>query len=404
MRVAIIGGKLQGVEAAYLARKAGWKTLLVDQTATPPAIGLCDEFLQADLASPEILKPALAQVDCIIPALEDRDGLASLQQLAGELACPVCFDFAANALSCSKSRSYVLFEELGLSIPALYPGCGYPLLVKPDGASGSKGVTVLADEKACERFFGKNGIADGWVGQQFLNGPSYSLEVIGHNGQYVTPQITEIVMDAGYDCKAVLAPAQLSAASAETLWRISLRIAQALDLSGIMDVEVIAQDDQLYLLEIDARLPSQTPITVYWSTGVNMLETLVALFKPESGPQPRRLHGDGDETMWVRLEHIRVASGVLTMAGEHLMAGSGPLHIQDNFFGTPEAITDYQAGKQQWCATLIHTGTSLADLQEKHMTALHTIKTAFDIYYVMDSRPVTNIDTRTLCHDPAEIC
>jgi len=42
MRVAIIGGRLQGLEAVYLAKKAGWQTLLVDKEAAVPAAGLCD--------------------------------------------------------------------------------------------------------------------------------------------------------------------------------------------------------------------------------------------------------------------------------------------------------------------------------------------------------------------------
>ena len=46
MRVAVVGGKLQGVEVVYLAKKAGWQTLLIDKNPDVPATGLCDQFLQ----------------------------------------------------------------------------------------------------------------------------------------------------------------------------------------------------------------------------------------------------------------------------------------------------------------------------------------------------------------------
>ncbi len=400
MRVAIIGGKLQGVEAAYLAKKAGWTTLLIDRKAAPPAAGLCDETVQVDVCEGDTVKALLARMDLVIPALEDGEALDALQQLGKELDCPIAFDFPANTLSRSKNRSHALFQQLGLGIPRPYPHCGFPLLVKPDGASGSHGVAILADEEECVRFFGKRSIAAGWVGQQFVSGPSYSLEVIGRDGNYTTPQITEIHVDEGYDCKAVTAPVQISKTLAEELRRISVRIAEALDLSGIMDVEVIVQEGRLYLLEIDARLPSQTPIAVYWSSGANMLEILAELYRPKIISSPER----PEKEAWVRLEHIRVDSGVLTLAGEHLMADAGPLHIRENFYESREAVTDYKPGKKRWCATLIHTGATFVEMEARRMIALAAIKAGCGIERVIDSEPVENAFQGEARHDALEIC
>ena len=39
MRLAVIGGKLQGTEAVYLAGKAGYETVLIDRRPAPPAAG-----------------------------------------------------------------------------------------------------------------------------------------------------------------------------------------------------------------------------------------------------------------------------------------------------------------------------------------------------------------------------
>ena len=41
-----------------------------------------------------------------------------------------------------------------------------------------------------------------------------------------------------------------------------VRIAEGLGLNGLMDVEVMVRDGQPKVLEIDARLPSQTPTAV----------------------------------------------------------------------------------------------------------------------------------------------
>jgi hypothetical protein len=79
MLVGVVGGKLQGVEAAYLARKAGWKVRIVDKKPRVPASELCDSFVQVDVTVENNLDRALGDVDFIIPALEDDKALGSLR-------------------------------------------------------------------------------------------------------------------------------------------------------------------------------------------------------------------------------------------------------------------------------------------------------------------------------------
>ena len=71
MRVVVAGGKLQGIEAAYLAHQAGWSVLLIDREASPPARGLCDQFCQLDiLVDSDKLAGIIKATDFIIPALK----------------------------------------------------------------------------------------------------------------------------------------------------------------------------------------------------------------------------------------------------------------------------------------------------------------------------------------------
>ena len=66
--------------------------------------------------------------------------------------------------------------------------------------------------------------------------------------------------------------------SAPACWRRwtppALRIALGLRLNGLMDVEVMVGGPEPKVLEVDARLPSQTPTAVYWSSGLNIVELL----------------------------------------------------------------------------------------------------------------------------------
>jgi len=187
MQVAIVGGKLQGIEAAYLAKKAGWQTLLIDSNPCVPASGLCDRTVQFDVRNNEELLLQLEGVDLIIPAMEDQESLAALKRTADRCKKAIAFDPSAYALSSSKARSNKLFKKMGLSAPAPFSADAYPIVVKPDGKSGSAGVAVITNAHAFEKRFGGNGLPKGWIAQSYVSGPSYSIEVIGIPGQYITP-------------------------------------------------------------------------------------------------------------------------------------------------------------------------------------------------------------------------
>lgn len=54
IHIAIIGGKLQGVEACYLARKAGWRITLFDRNPACPASQMADQFYPVDVTADDI--------------------------------------------------------------------------------------------------------------------------------------------------------------------------------------------------------------------------------------------------------------------------------------------------------------------------------------------------------------
>ena len=49
MKICIIGGRLQGTEACYLARACGMYSILIDIDPEVPASGLADRFAAGDL-------------------------------------------------------------------------------------------------------------------------------------------------------------------------------------------------------------------------------------------------------------------------------------------------------------------------------------------------------------------
>jgi pyrrolysine biosynthesis protein PylC len=384
MVVAIAGGALQGLEMTYLAKRAGFETLLLDRRGNAPATGICDRFIAVDFTDHEALTGALGSVDLVLPATENALALGSLVEWCEKNRMPLAFDPGAYAISSSKSASDALFLRLGIPAPTPWPDCTFPVLCKPDGESGSKGVEVFTDLRSLEARFGVIP-PRGRILQEYVTGPSYSVEVMGCPGDYTPLQTTQLEMDRDFDCKRVLAPSPLSSGLTALFEEMAVTLAEAVGLSGIMDVEAVSHEGQLKVLEIDARFPSQTPIAVHHSTGINMVERLAMIFSPR-----HESSADLAPTRPVRgsvLEHIRVRDGHLAVCGEHIMAEAGPLHLEAKFFGADEALTSYVPGIDDWVATLMVEGSDLEDASERRDRVITEIRNRFRLKTYSDECP-----------------
>ncbi|MDD4238943.1 MAG: 3-methylornithine--L-lysine ligase PylC [Desulfotomaculaceae bacterium] len=379
MLVAVMGGKLQGVEAVYLAQKAGWQVVLVDRDPDAPAAGMCDNFLQCDFMEKDKLMGLFKEVQFVVLALENSLALENINQCALAAGVKIFYDPAAYTLSSSKIMSDRLFADLGIPVPKPWPHCGFPVTFKPSEASGSESVYRINSLHEFNELIKKLGNSGDWVKQEYLQGPSYSIEVVGYKGDYRAFQVTELEMDARYDCKRVLAPAELSLEKVHEFKESALKIARALNLNGIMDVEVILHEDKLKVLEIDARLPSQTPTVVYQSTGVNLLEALWSdcTAKSVEAGKPRG----------VVYEHIKVTGKRIEVGGEHMMSEAGRLCIYKDFFGAEEAISNFNADKEEWVATLIITGKDRNEAWHKRCTVIRNIMEQYGINDCIDLYP-----------------
>ncbi len=382
MLAVIVGGRLQGVEAAYLARKAGWRVMMVDREEKVPALGLCHQYLQMDITQNGALDKLPPEVGLVIPALENVDTLSSIHNGCSQRGIPVAFDLAAYAITVSKRVCARLFTHAGIPVPASWPGCGFPVVVKPSVASGSRGVKIFWDRRSLINAFPEDFPPADHVAQAYLPGPSFSLEVFGHCGVWQPLQVTSLEMDGTLDCKRVLAPARLPNNLSREFEELAIRLAREVKLVGVMDVEVILDKGALKVLEIDARLPSQTPIAVFHSCGTNMVELLGDSFAKGRCPAPVK----SGASRSVILEHVIMTGDTIRTEGEHIMAVADPLKVVYDFFGADEAITNYSPGRTEWVATLICCGENEKSAWEKRSRTLERMKSEMGIGMVPDTR------------------
>jgi pyrrolysine biosynthesis protein PylC len=356
MVVVIIGGNLQGVEATYLAKKAGWEVLLIDRNPQAAASLMCDRFLPLTITAKRDLDKILKQVELIVPAIEDYSVLRVLKEWSSQTGIPLAFDMEAYAITRSKLKSNQIFREINVNAPKSWPQCDFPIVVKPDGESGSQGVKIINNENELTSNFPTQHSLNGMVAQEYLEGPSYSIEIIGLPGNYTPLQVTELHMDRHYDCKRVIAPSGLDSTQVMEFEQMAIRMAERIRLRGLMDMEVILHDGQLKALEIDARLPSQTPTTVFHSTGVNMVNLLAELIS--TGNVKIKQMKQAQTTIY---EHVKVMKDHIEVMGEHIMSGVGPLKSYQGLFGSHEVITNFHPDLNEWVATLIHKGNNMEE-------------------------------------------
>ncbi len=378
MRVTIVGGGLQGVELCWLARKAGWDTLLVDRRPAPPALRLADAFVQCDVTqfggSDVRIRKAECQIlktDIVIPALENAVALAALDGWCAREGMLFAFDPAAYAVTSSKLRSRDLFRRCGTPIPQPSVKADkkpFPIIAKPSEGSGSRGVRLLNDEAELLAYIPEGFDAEGWILESYCPGPSFSLEICGTPGNYKTFQVTDLLMDEAFDCRGVLAPTGASAPFVQEMESALISLAEVLRLHGLMDLEVIQSSEGMRVLEIDARFPSQTPTAVWLSSCVNLAEHLAACFFPYT-PAP----GFGTPR-FARYEHVLCEGGRLHFLGEHIMGQFGPLEPVSDFCGADEALVGGSLLSGSWVATLMFSGSDAEELAARRESCVARLR------------------------------
>ncbi len=361
MIIGIVGGILQGMEAVYLCKHAGYTSLVIDKNRKAPAMYLADRAEVCDiLEDPEKARQIFSECDAVLPAVENLEVLEFLDRTLREMGKPFLFDLESYRISCSKEKSNELMAKLGTPIPQPWPECGFPIIVKPSSQSGSIGVSAVRNEEQRLRALAKvEKLNDTPIQQEFVSGKSVSIEVIG-NGKtakaYVT---TEVVLDSNYDCKQVVCDGRVLPPEDDRRFaEIGKALGEGLGLKALMDVEAIYTKKGLRVLEIDARIPSQTPACICAATGINLLEELVcSKLGRESGKERK----DGCAVY----EHYIVRGSALYTCGEKEFSHvEEPCYVRD-FWGADEAITDFRTGKYEWRATVIFTGKDYQEVVHK---------------------------------------
>ena len=366
-KIVIVGGKLQGSEAAYLGREAMFYVTLIDMDPNAPVQNLVDRFICGDvLQDAGEIRDALDAADMILPTLENDYVLEGLVRISKERGYALAFDMNAYIVTVDKFKSDKLFLENKIPCPQYYPLGKLPYIAKPNAQSGSHGVRYLDTLEELNAFVNQK--PDNYIVQEYVTGPSFSAEIIGEPGNYRVYEITEIFVDDIFDCYLAAAYRTVDDSIRQEIEKNIIRIAELLKLKGIMDIEIIVCDDGIKVLEIDARLPSQTAIAVYKATGMNYISELFDIFCNGGFVKPMT-----DLKLLGSYMNCNFVNGEVHYEGEHIMTQGGILNYDHELCETSELISDYVPGSKNWRGIFINDGLNYDDIKAKEKLMIEEV-------------------------------
>jgi len=373
-RLCVVGGKLQGMEAVYLAKKAGLETILIDRRRNPPASALADETHMVNVVKDySTAKVIFRYSDVVLPALEDAEALSAVERACRKLGVPYMQDNAAFAVTSDKSAFMRFCDRNGMPYPKISPQASFPVIVKPVSGSGSRGVRLARNSAELERV--QRDVKEeggGFLVQEYASGYFLSLELLGLEGIPQPMQVTCLEFDESYGCKRVLAPWPYEDEIIRDTVTLGERLVRGLSLTGLTDLQVVVRGKRVEIIEANARLPSQTPTAVYYSTGVNMVKLLVELFAKKRLPDYRP---KGEKV--VIYQHVHIMYGKLKVVAEHELSDASGMRIEKGFYGVDEAVTNLSS--KGGVATLIVSDVSYRRAKERMEEAVKSIASDYKV-------------------------
>jgi len=388
LRLALIGGRLQGLEAAYLAKKADITTVLIDRKPNTPASTIVDEHYIFDVMKQEDLFKKLSKtVDAVLPTTENMKTLIFLEKTCKRLGIPFLQDNDAFWITSNKTRSKNFLKSQQVKVPKSLSNATFPLIVKPARLSGSIGVRKVSKPSQLPRIMDEiRQVDQEIIIEEFVEGLAVSLEVLAMNGNPIAFQITDLEFDESYGCKRVTAPTALSNQIKTKFIETGLKIADSLHLHGLTDVQsIVTPSNSLKTNEINARLPSQTPTVVFHSAGINIVEELANMFLENTLSSNKVGVEKG-----VVYQHVCIQDHSLKVLGEHILTDAKNLTLELDFFGTNEAITNFLSDNnvnEKRVATLIVRDRTLEEAKKKMDAVISEIMSEFKLTNYIDQKP-----------------
>ena len=299
----------QGVEFDYCSvhctwsfAKEGWETIIVNNN--PETVST--DF---DIADKLYFEPLTAEDVESIVNIEKPDG--AVVQFGGQTAIKLTealmkmgvkiLGTKAEDVDAAEDRE--LFDEIlqKTGIPRAAGGTvftaeeakkvaneiGYPVLVRPSYVLGGQGMKIAWNDDEIEEFIGIiNTITQDHpiLVDKYLMGKEIEIDAICDGTDILIPGIMEHIERTGVhsgDSISVYPAHTISEKAKETLVEYTKRLAQALHVVGMINIQFIDMDDNIYVIEVNPR-SSRTVPYISKVTGIPIVDLAARIIMGET--------------------------------------------------------------------------------------------------------------------------
>lgn len=142
---------------------------------------------------------------------------------------------------------------------------GFPVLVRPSFVLGGKGMAVVHDEDELNEYLVpalKASHGEPLLIDQYIHGIECEVDILSDGQQVFVPGIMEHLEGSGIhsgDSIAMYPPQHLSADTKDQIVAIATKIGEQVHAVGMMNIQFIAANDTVYVIEVNPRASRTVP-------------------------------------------------------------------------------------------------------------------------------------------------
>src|SRR5205809_2718059 len=165
---------------------------------------------------------------------------------------------------------------------------GYPVLVRPSYVLGGRAMAIVYDEESLEAYV-RNAVGftpdrPVLIDKFLEQAAEFDVDALADDTACVIAGIQEHIEEAGIhsgDSSCVLPPLRIDPEHLETMRHYARKLASALSVRGLMNIQFAIKDDRVYVLEVNPRASRTVPF-VSKATGVPLarIASVVMAGKP----------------------------------------------------------------------------------------------------------------------------